>query len=98
MLSAIGIVLENSTEVRRVNTYEQVESGRGYGKSGNGWMSPYITPPSKCGITMHKYCQEVARSALVKGIESKIAMLIQRAVPGYLWWNSTIFGFAWTCV
>jgi hypothetical protein len=32
MLSAIGMVLENSTEVRRVNTYEQVESGRGYGK------------------------------------------------------------------
>jgi hypothetical protein len=27
--SAMDMVLENSTEVRRVNTYEQVESGRG---------------------------------------------------------------------
>jgi hypothetical protein len=39
-------------------------------------MSPYITPPSKCGITIHKDCQEVARSALVKGIELKMAALI----------------------
>jgi hypothetical protein len=30
--STVGMVLENSTEVRRVNTYEHVESGRGYGK------------------------------------------------------------------
>jgi hypothetical protein len=29
---AMDMVLENSTEVRRVNTYEQVESGRGYRK------------------------------------------------------------------
>jgi hypothetical protein len=37
-------------------------------------------------------CQEVARSARVKGIESKMAVLIWHAVPGYLWWNSAIFG------
>jgi hypothetical protein len=37
----MGIVLENSTEVRRMNTYAQLESGRGCMKSGNGWMSPY---------------------------------------------------------
>jgi hypothetical protein len=43
----MGMVLENSTEVRRENTYEQVESGRGYRKEGNGRMSPYITPPFK---------------------------------------------------
>jgi hypothetical protein len=39
-------------------------------------MSPYITPPSNCGIMMCEECQEVARSALVKGIESKISALI----------------------
>jgi hypothetical protein len=61
-------------------------------------MSPYITPPSKCGVTTREDRQEVARSALVKGIESKMATLIWRAVQGYLWWNSAIFGFAWTCV
>jgi hypothetical protein len=36
-------------------------------------MSPYITPPSKRGVTTHEDRQEVARSALVKGIESKMA-------------------------
>jgi hypothetical protein len=61
-------------------------------------MSPYITPPSKCGVMMHKDHQEVDRSALVKGIESKMAMLIWRAVPGYLRWNCAIFGFVCTCV
>jgi hypothetical protein len=47
-------------------------------------MSPYITPPSKCGVTMREDRQEVARSALVKGIELKRAALIWRAAPGYL--------------
>jgi hypothetical protein len=37
---------------------------------------PYITPPSKHSVTMHEDCQEVARSTLVKGIESKMATLI----------------------
>jgi hypothetical protein len=32
------VVLGDGTEVRRGNTYEQVESGRG---EGNGQMSPY---------------------------------------------------------
>jgi hypothetical protein len=49
-------------------------------------MSPYITPPSKRGIMMREDRQEVARSALVKGIESKMAALIWRAAPGYLRW------------
>jgi hypothetical protein len=57
-------------------------------------MSPYITPPSKHSITTRKDRHEVARSALVKKIESKMAMLIWRAVLGYLRWNSAIFGFA----
>jgi hypothetical protein len=61
-------------------------------------MSPYITPPSKRGVTTRKDRQEVARSTLVKGIESKMAALIWCAALGYLWWNSAIFGFAWTCV
>jgi hypothetical protein len=30
--SALGMVLGDGTEVRRGNTYEQVESGRGQGK------------------------------------------------------------------
>jgi hypothetical protein len=59
-------------------------------------MSPYITPPSKRGVTTREDRQEVARSALVNGIELKMAMLIWRAVPGYLRWNSAIFGFACT--
>jgi hypothetical protein len=39
-------------------------------------MSPYITPPSKCAVTTRKDHQEVARSTLVKGVESKMATLI----------------------
>jgi hypothetical protein len=61
-------------------------------------MSPYITPPSKRGVTTREDRQEVARSALVNGMESKMATLIWHAAPGYLRGNSAIFGFAWTCV
>jgi hypothetical protein len=50
-------------------------------------MSPYITPPSKRGVTTHKDRQEVARSTLVKGIKSKMATLIWRAALGCLRWN-----------
>jgi hypothetical protein len=39
-------------------------------------MSPYITPPSKHSVMTCEDCQEVARSTLVKGIKSKIAVLI----------------------
>jgi hypothetical protein len=60
---------------------------------------PLTLPPlQKCSIMMHKDCQEVARSALVKGIELKMAALIWHAVPGYLRWNCAIFGFACSCV
>jgi hypothetical protein len=52
-------------------------------------MSPYITPPSKCAVVTCKDHQEVARSALVKGIKSEMAMLRWHAVPGYLQWNCT---------
>jgi hypothetical protein len=47
---------------------------------------PLTLPPlQKRGITTHEDRQEVARSALVKGIESKMAALIWCAAPGYLW-------------
>jgi hypothetical protein len=60
---------------------------------------PLTLPPlQKCSVTTHEDHQEVARSALVKGMESKIAALIYRAAPGYLQWNCAIFGFACTCV
>jgi hypothetical protein len=67
------------------------------------WMdvplqSPYIPPPSKRGVTTREDRQEVTRSALVKGIELKMAALIWCAAPGYLRWNCAIFGFACTCV
>jgi hypothetical protein len=96
--SALGVVPGDGTEVRMGNTYEQGESGRGEGRQGNGWMSPYITPPSKRGVMTRKDHQEVAGSTLVKGIELKMAALIWHAAPGYLWWNCTIFGFACSCV
>jgi hypothetical protein len=47
-------------------------------------MSPYITPPSKCGVMTREDRQEVARSALVKGIKSKMAVLIRCTALGYL--------------
>jgi hypothetical protein len=53
-------------------------------------MSPYITPPSKRGVTTREDRQEVARSALVNGMESKMATLMWRAAPGCLQWNCTI--------
>jgi hypothetical protein len=60
---------------------------------------PLTLPPlQKRGVMTREDRQEVARSALVKGMESKIAALICRAAPGYLWWNCAIFGFACTCV
>jgi hypothetical protein len=38
---------------------------------------PLILPPlQKCGVTMCEDCQEVSRSALVKGIASKMVALI----------------------
>jgi hypothetical protein len=60
---------------------------------------PLTLPPlQKHGVTMRKDRQEVARSALVKGMESKMAALICHTAPGYLQWNCAIFGFACTCV
>jgi hypothetical protein len=47
-------------------------------------MSSYITPLQKHGVTMRKHRQKVARYALVKGIESKMAALIWRTALGYL--------------
>jgi hypothetical protein len=77
------------------NTYEQGESRRGKEMD----RCPLTLPPlQKHGVTMCEDFQEVARSALVKGIELKMAALIWRAAPGYLWWNCAIFGFACTCV
>jgi hypothetical protein len=69
------------------------------GRAGEGRGSkemdscPLTLPPlQKDGITMHEDRQEIARSALVKGIESKMAALIYCAAPGYLRWNCAIFG------
>jgi hypothetical protein len=60
---------------------------------------PLTLPPlQRRGVTTHEDRQEVTRSALVKGMESKMATLIWHAVLGYLRWNCAIFGFAWTCV
>jgi hypothetical protein len=57
--------------------------------------SPLTLPPlQKHGVTTCKDRQEVARSTLVKGMESKMAALIWRAVPGCLQWNCAIFDFA----
>jgi hypothetical protein len=53
-----------------------------------------LTLLSKRGVTMCEDRQEVARSTLVKGIESKMAALIWRTALGYLRWNCTIFDFA----
>jgi hypothetical protein len=56
---------------------------------------PLILPPlQKRGVTTREDHQEVARSALVKGMESKMAALIWRAALGYLRWNCAIFDFA----
>jgi hypothetical protein len=54
---------------------------------------PLTLPPlQKHSITTCEDHQEVARSALVKGIELKMAALIWHTVPGYLRWNCAIFG------
>jgi hypothetical protein len=37
---------------------------------------PLTLPPSKCGVMTREDRQEVSRSTLVKGIESKLAALI----------------------
>jgi hypothetical protein len=50
-----------------------------------------LPPPSKHSVMACEDCQEVARSALVKGIELKMATLIWHTALGYLWWNCTIF-------
>jgi hypothetical protein len=56
---------------------------------------PLTLPPlQKRGVMTREDRQEVARSALVKGMESKMAALIWRAAPGYLRWNCAIFDFA----
>jgi hypothetical protein len=96
--SALGVIPGDGTEVRgRVHMNRgRVGEERG-GKEMDG--CPLTLPPlQRCGVTMHDNHQEVARSALVKEIESKRAALIWRAVLGYLRWNCAIFGFACTCV
>jgi hypothetical protein len=46
---------------------------------------PLTLPPlQRCGIMTHEDYQDVARSSLVKGIESKMATLIWHAALGYL--------------
>jgi hypothetical protein len=56
---------------------------------------PLTLPPlQKRGVMTCEDRQEVARSALVKGMESKMAALIWRAALGYLRWNCAIFNFA----
>jgi hypothetical protein len=50
------------------------------------------------GVTMHEDCQEVARSAVVKVMESKRTVLIWHAALGCFQWNCAIFGFACSCV
>jgi hypothetical protein len=40
----MGMVLEDSTEVRRENTYKQVESGRGYRKETDGCPLTVVLP------------------------------------------------------
>jgi hypothetical protein len=61
-------------------TYKQGELRGRVGKERGGKEMdgcPLTLPPlQKCGITTCEDCQEVARSALVKGIESKMAVLI----------------------
>jgi hypothetical protein len=77
-----------------------VEENGGEEREGKGTdRCPLTLPPyQRCGIMTCKDRQEVARSALVNEIESKRAALMWRAVPGFLWWNCAIFGFACTCV
>jgi hypothetical protein len=43
-------------------------------------------------------CPLTARSTLVKGIESKMAVFIWHAALGYLQWNCATFSFACNCV
>jgi hypothetical protein len=76
---------------------EDIDMSGGRMSKGKWTEAPYITLLQRCGITMCEDLQEVARSALVNGIESKMAALICRAALGLLQWNITIFGLAWTC-
>jgi hypothetical protein len=46
-----------------------------------------LLPLQKRGVMTREDRQEVARSALVKGMESKMATLIWHAAPGRLRWN-----------
>jgi hypothetical protein len=59
---------------------------------------PTLPPLQRYGIMTHEDRQEVARSALVKEIESKRAASMWRAAPGFLQWNCAIFDFACSCV
>jgi hypothetical protein len=57
-----------------------------------------LPPLQRRGVMTREDCQEVARSALVKDIESKRAALMWHAAPGFLRWNCAIFDFACSCV
>jgi hypothetical protein len=85
-----------------VDIYEQGElrgrvgEERG-GKEMDGCLLT-LPPLQKHGITTREDRQEVSRSALVKGIELKMAALIWHTALEYLQWNCTIFGCACICV
>jgi hypothetical protein len=78
----------------------RVEEGGGDERGGKETDGcPLTLPPlQRHGITTREDCQEVARSALVKEIELKRAVLMWRAALGCLWWNYTIFDFAYSCI
>jgi hypothetical protein len=70
------MIFGDGTEVRMGNTYGQGKVGD---KRGSKEMDrcPLTLPPLlKRGVTTREARQEVARSALVNGIESKRAVLI----------------------
>jgi hypothetical protein len=70
------MILGDGTEVRMGNTYGQGEVGDKRGSKEMDQCPLTLPPLQKCSVTMCKARQEVARSALVNGIESKRATLI----------------------
>jgi hypothetical protein len=61
--------------MRRVNTYEQVESGRGYGGWGNGQMSPYSDEVYNVLHSCYLLCSEMEGNVFARQVHKGTGML-----------------------
>jgi hypothetical protein len=83
-LLALGVVPGDGTEVWGNIHMSRGRVGEERGSKETDGCPLTLPPLQKCSVMTYEDRQEVSRSTLVEEIESKRAVLICHAVPGYL--------------